>query len=82
MVIKESLRLRPPTLLVSPRVTTEETDLGGFKVPANTEITPNIAAIMRDPNYWQDPDEFWPERWEQQIPAELYLPFFCGPRIW
>ena len=34
----------------------------GYTIPKNTIIYPVLRYIMRDPDYWQKPDEFDPER--------------------
>ncbi len=40
------------------RVTTRDTELGGMEVPAGTTIFLNFAAANRQPDLWDDPDEF------------------------
>ena len=34
----------------------------GYTIPKNTIIYPVLRYIMRDPDYWNKPDEFDPER--------------------
>jgi len=80
-VIKEALRLRPPAVGGVPRCTTTETDFEGNLIPPNVHIYVNIPAMSRDPKLWDEADKFMPERWEQSIPAEQYIPFLFGPRI-
>ncbi|CAG7877570.1 unnamed protein product [Brassica rapa] len=36
--------------------------VGRFHIPERTTLVVNIYAVMRDPDFWQDPDEFKPER--------------------
>ncbi len=81
MVIKESLRLRPPIVLFSARELQEPLSVEGITLGPKTLISANVAGIGRDPELWQDPDTFLPERWLQPIPSEQFLPFFYGPRI-
>ncbi|KAL3623508.1 hypothetical protein CASFOL_032324 [Castilleja foliolosa] len=61
-VIKESLRLDPPTPLLLPRETLEKCIIDGYTVHPKTTVYINAWAIARDPEYWDNPNEFRPER--------------------
>ena len=63
-VVKESLRLHPPTPLLIPRETTANVQIGGYHIPAKTRVLINAWAIQRDPSTWDNPEEFFPERFE------------------
>ncbi|KAF1887856.1 hypothetical protein Lal_00023864 [Lupinus albus] len=63
-VIKESLRLHPPTPLIPPRETISSLKLNGYDIPAKTMVYINAWAIQNDPKLWKSPEEFIPERFE------------------
>jgi len=86
LVIKEALRLHTPAPLLLPRVCRETCRVMGYDVPKGTVVFVNMWAICRDPEYWDDPEEFRPERFEN---SDLdfkgtnyeFLPFGAGRRI-
>ncbi|HVW41738.1 MAG TPA: cytochrome P450 [Amycolatopsis sp.] len=53
--IEELLRLDPPAPFV-PRISTEDTVLGGRTVPAGSRITNHLAVVNRDETRYPDPD--------------------------
>lgn len=61
-VIKETLRLYPPSPIIY-RSTIEDCTLStGYTVPAGTRLMVNAWKIQRDGHVWPDPDDFKPER--------------------
>ncbi|ONH95459.1 hypothetical protein PRUPE_7G072300 [Prunus persica] len=44
------------------RESTEACSIGGYEIPAKTRLFVNVWAINRDPNHWEKPLEFEPER--------------------
>ena len=63
-VIKETLRLHPAAPLLAPRETTSRAKLRGYDIPEKTMVYVNVWAIHRDPELWENPEEFLPERFE------------------
>ncbi|MBA0870971.1 hypothetical protein Goshw_019570 [Gossypium schwendimanii] len=63
-VIKETLRLHPVAPLLAPRRTSASVNLGDYHIPSDTTVLINAWAIQRDPKWWEKPEEFIPERFE------------------
>ncbi|PHU16512.1 Cytochrome 71A4 [Capsicum chinense] len=61
-VIKETLRLHPPIHLLVPRQARQHVKVMGYDVGAGTMVITNGWAIGRDPEIWEDAEEFKPER--------------------
>ncbi|KAJ0978988.1 hypothetical protein J5N97_014462 [Dioscorea zingiberensis] len=61
-VCKEALRLHPSTPLSLPHFSAEPCEVNGYHIPANTRLLINVWAIGRDPDVWERPLEFYPER--------------------
>ncbi|THG04992.1 cytochrome P450 78A7-like [Camellia sinensis] len=69
-VVKETLRVHPPGPLLSwARLSTSDVHLSnGMVIPADTTAMVNMWAITHDPNVWDDPTVFKPERF---LPSEV-----------
>nr|AKH61595.1 CYP76AD1/P450 tyrosinase/mKate2 red fluorescent protein fusion protein [Expression vector pWCD1954] len=85
-IIKETLRLHPPTVFLLPRKADTDVELYGYIVPKDAQILVNLWAIGRDPNAWQNADIFSPERFigcEIDVKGRDFglLPFGAGRRI-
>ncbi len=83
MIVKEAMRLYPPAYAVG-REAIEETEIGGYRVPRNTQLFAFQWATHRDPRYFDEPAAFKPERWttenSERLPKYAYFPFGGGPR--
>lgn len=60
-IVKETLRLHPTGPMIV-RESSEDCEVAGYHIPAKTRLLVNVWAIGRDPNYWENPLEFHPER--------------------
>ncbi|XP_054813218.1 cytochrome P450 71A1-like [Prosopis cineraria] len=85
-VVKETMRLHPPGPLLLARKTDGSVKLGGYDIPPKTRVIVNAWAIQRDPDVWERPEEFTPERFENSEvdfkgqDFEL-IPFGFGRRV-
>lgn len=84
-VIKETLRLHPPVPLI-PREARESCKVHGYDVPMKSRVFINAWAIGRDPNYWENPESFEPERFLESSTDFAgthyqFLPFGTGRRV-
>ncbi|MED6134576.1 hypothetical protein PIB30_038213 [Stylosanthes scabra] len=85
-VIKETLRLHPPGPLLIPRECGRACEIHGYHIPAKSKIIINAWAIATDPNYWTEPERFYPERFlDSTIDFKgnnfEFIPFGAGRRI-
>ncbi|KAL9436520.1 hypothetical protein AB3S75_022549 [Citrus x aurantiifolia] len=85
-VVKETMRLQPTVPLLIPRETIQKCVIDGYEIPAKTLVFVNAWAIGRDPEAWENPEEFYPERFVDSCidfkgqHFEL-IPFGAGRRI-
>jgi cytochrome P450 len=83
MIAKEAMRLYPPAYAVG-REAIEDTEIGGFRVPRNTQLFAFQWVTHRDPRFFDRPNDFDPDRWAtdsiQNLPKYAYFPFGGGPR--
>jgi len=82
-VAQESLRLYPPGWLLTRRTIDADT-LGGYAIPARTEVFISPYMLHRNPRFWEDPERFDPDRFAGIDAKErhrfAYIPFAVGPR--
>ncbi|KAK9289313.1 hypothetical protein L1049_007468 [Liquidambar formosana] len=60
-IVKEALRLHAPAPFIL-RECINDCKINGYDLKSKTRMIINVDAIMRDPNQWNNPDEFIPER--------------------
>ncbi|CAM6082285.1 unnamed protein product [Calypogeia fissa] len=83
--VKEIFRLHTSVPLTLPRLNDNASTLGGFDIPPLSTIFVNIYAIAHDPKYWENPEEFNPDRFLTNNISVLgtdyeLLPFGSGRR--
>ncbi|KAL8479158.1 hypothetical protein ACS0TY_026133 [Phlomoides rotata] len=85
-VINETFRLYPPAPLLVPREAMEKCTLEGYEIEPKTVVYVNAWAVARDPECWENPHEFLPERFlnsDIDIKGQDFavIPFGSGRRI-
>jgi cytochrome P450 len=81
-VIKESLRLYPPIHIGNRRIS-EEINFTEGNIPVDERMFYSIYLTHRDPEIWENAEEFCPERFAngKKTPPFSYVPFGGGPRV-
>ncbi|KAH6770214.1 hypothetical protein C2S52_015017 [Perilla frutescens var. hirtella] len=85
-VVNEAFRLYPSIPMLLPRETVERCSLDGYDIQPKTTVFVNAWAVGRDPDYWENPLEFRPERFLEgnlDIKGKHFgvIPFGSGRRI-
>ncbi len=80
-VIHESIRLYPPAWVVD-RISLEDDHVLDYHLPKGTVWIIYIRGMHRHPKYWKDPEQFFPDRWDDpDLNKEAFMPFGAGPRL-
>ncbi|CAO2824466.1 unnamed protein product [Amaranthus hypochondriacus] len=86
-IVKETLRLYPPSPLAGQREASEDCYIDGHLIPKGTRILVDIWKIHRDPRVWSRPNDFRPERFlventniDYKGVCFEYIPFSLGRR--
>jgi cytochrome P450 len=83
-VINETMRILPAVQQDWPRdVPPEGAVLAGKFLPGGTIVYLQMYTVHTDPNLWEDPDKFMPERWLKENPTDALdetMPFSRGVR--
>ncbi|KAH6763859.1 hypothetical protein C2S51_015108 [Perilla frutescens var. frutescens] len=85
-IMKETMRFHPITPLMPPHYAIDDCKVGGYDISKGTVVITNIFSFGRDPNTWDSPQEFLPERFigkEIDIFGNNFslLPFGSGRRM-
>jgi cytochrome P450 len=81
-VIREALRLYPPGATGNPRVLGRDFTYNDIVLPKGSIFTIPPYVIHRDADYFENPNEFLPSRWDNptQVMLNAYQPFSIGRR--
>jgi cytochrome P450 len=84
-VINETNRILPvATEDFERHVPSEGAQLGEYFIPGWCTVTLQMYSLHTDPNLWEDPDKFKPERWLKEHPTDALdeaIPFSRGVRV-
>jgi cytochrome P450 len=85
-MINETLRCYPPVVFAHGRDMVNKSEiLGSYKVKKGLRLSVNIYNIHHNPQYWDNPDEYDPERFSPERkkgrPTLAFLPFGAGSRV-
>jgi cytochrome P450 len=82
-VIDEAMRMYPPVYTIF-RTPTEPVELDGYEVPTEANLMLPQWAVHHSERYWENPDQFDPERWSPERSEGrhrfAFFPFGGGPR--
>ncbi len=82
-VMYEGIRLYPAAWMTE-RVAIEDDNFNEFSFPKNTIIVSFFYGLHRNKNNWEDPNEFYPERFFNDLSlarSKNFFPFGAGPRM-
>ena len=78
------MRLYPPAWGM-PRESIEADEIMGYHIPPKSAIVLGQFLTHRHPDFWEEPDQFRPERFLGEVPVNrprfAYFPFGGGPRV-
>ncbi|XP_072168477.1 cytochrome P450 2J2-like [Diadema setosum] len=84
-VLLECMRLGTVAPLGVAHTALEDATLGGYSIPKGGVLFANIWQILRDKRYWDQPEEFKPERFLSRdgrlLKVDEFVPFSTGRRV-
>ncbi|XVF54253.1 hypothetical protein PTKIN_Ptkin05aG0165500 [Pterospermum kingtungense] len=80
MVVKETIRMANISAFIS-RLVIKETEYKGYKIPKNWKVILWLRYLHTDPDNFDDPMSFNPDRWNEPARSGTYQVFGGGSRI-
>jgi cytochrome P450 len=84
-VVKEALRIYPPTPVLINREAVTEVEIGGYGLARGSLVILSPYVTQRDPRWFPEPESFDPDRFGpgrvESIPEYAYFPFGAGPHV-
>jgi len=79
-VIMETLRYFPIAGFGGPHHSDKDIIVDNYKIPAWTDVFPDLVGIMRNSRYWENPHDFKPQRFLNGQTNKHWIPFQIGGR--
>ncbi len=82
-VLEESLRLYPPSWMITREALADDV-VAGYRVVKGSQLLISSYGLHHAPELWPEPDRFEPARFMPDAPARdrfAYIPFGGGPRV-
>ena len=80
-VIKETMRMYPPVMVMPPRELTKDVEVKGKVLKKGTLVTIPSYTLQHDRELWKDPFKFLPERHEERHHPYAWQSFGAGQRV-
>ncbi|RXK50396.1 cytochrome P450 [Halorientalis pallida] len=82
--VQEAMRIYPPVPVIT-REAIDPDEIDGYEIPAGAEVVLSQFVVHRDPDLWEDPLAYRPERFapgeREAQPTYSFFPFGGGQRI-
>ncbi|KAF2071978.1 hypothetical protein CYY_006715 [Polysphondylium violaceum] len=80
-LIKEVMRKYPVLPIGLLRNCSNDITINGTHIPKDTIVFQNLHYLFKSDRYWDQPNEFKPERFLEDNHSDIFHPFGVGPRL-